>query len=216
MFLCHASRDEDTARKLKDVFERYFGFDVFIFQEGIDLTEEWDSVIIDRLKKSKLVVPIITENLKPSQFANQEIGIAIGWRKKIISIKMGEEGGMGFLGKFQACVHKDLENNIESGVDINEGFLATAAKIFKHLVTSHKYNLKKYKGLVVDSLLYALSQSPSFKTSMLICDSIVEADKTVPLLGRQILEIKAIMKTNSQVKNSDFALKTLEEFLSGK
>lgn len=216
VFITHSSLDEDFVSKLKCVLERYLGFNVFISEDNIEINEEWELKIINELKKSKLVIPIISENIKKAQFANQEIGLALGWQKKIVSIKICKDGEMGFLGSKQASQFKNIGSNIEKDVDIDYGYLATAAKIFKHILIKNEYNLRKYKGPVINSLLYALSESHSYKTSMIICEFIIEADKTVPLLIEQLQEIKKIMKANTQVKNSDFAIKVLNNFLSSK
>lgn len=101
-FLSHSTRDLESAKALKEEFERY-GFSVFLAHKNIKLSSDWVEEILFQLTSCKVFVALLTANFKTSDWCDQESGIAYINNLKVIPLNCdGQTNSYGFIGKYQA------------------------------------------------------------------------------------------------------------------
>ncbi len=110
VFISYSNEDRKIAAMAKDAFSM-IGVNSFMAHEDIQPTKQWKIEIISELKKCNLFAPIITENFKQSDWANQESGAAIIRGINIIPISIALPGETftnpyGFIGDYQALKYK--------------------------------------------------------------------------------------------------------------
>lgn len=106
IFISYSSKE----KKLAGAFAKFlaeFNFDVFLAHNDIEPSKEWEEEIVEQLKNSHVFVPIITENFKSSNWADQESGIAFIQGLKIIPINV-QLHPYGFLGRYQSLQLKTI------------------------------------------------------------------------------------------------------------
>ena len=80
---------------------------MFIAHDDIPGSSVWEEEIIKGIEKSDFFIPLISQEFIKSPFADQETGIAVYLKKKIIPIKLDYTNPYGFISKFQAIPYKD-------------------------------------------------------------------------------------------------------------
>jgi len=212
VFLSHSHIDKHIAGNFKQCFLRYFGFEVFLAHEDLEISTEWNQKLVANLKSCNIFIPLISKNSQSSVYVNQEIGLALGGAKKIIAIKLDTTDPFGFLSLYQACGFHTVGEIIEKGLNFDKGYFFTAAKIFTHIMHSTQYGIMKYKVPAIDSLIYALSQSSSWKTSIVVTSILLENQTLISLSPIQLKNLAKVVKQNSQVHQS-FAYQDLRKML---
>lgn len=71
-FIAHSSHDKDHALKLYELLSDN-GCRVFLDQKSITLGETWDQVITSAIYNTRITLVLISENVKGSHFAREEI-----------------------------------------------------------------------------------------------------------------------------------------------
>ncbi len=104
LFISHLARDADKAMRLKDALSTY-NIAGFVAHEDIMPTKEWQAEIERALGHMDAMLAIHTKGFSASYWTQQEVGFALGARKKIISFKMPEDP-TGFIQKNQAIYRK--------------------------------------------------------------------------------------------------------------
>jgi hypothetical protein len=202
VFISYSSQDKSLAGLFKQCFEEYAGFSVFLAHEDIAPALEWELKIIKNLKEADVIVPLITDNYRDSEFTDQEIGMALAWNKIIIPIKLSDINPYGFIKKIQAlkCQH-----------NYNKIINAVATIVF--VLTENK-EFNKFKEVVVDSVIEAFNNSNSFRTTRIIIGILT---KIKSFNSKQINGLKKAIRNNDQVYNEIYALpdfkRTLENNL---
>ncbi len=100
IFISYSSNDKVLAGDLKADLDTY-GFDTFLAHEDIDFATDWEKQILRELKSCDIFIPILSESFKESDWASQEIGIAIELQKKILPLSHGIDP-YGFIRGIQA------------------------------------------------------------------------------------------------------------------
>jgi len=99
IFLSYSSDDKILAGKIKNYLEQ-FQISVFLAHEDIEPTLEWRGEILHNLNDCDVFLPLLTQNFIKSEWTNQEVGIAFGNDKIIISLIVNIRP-FGFLEKDQ-------------------------------------------------------------------------------------------------------------------
>lgn len=146
-FALFISHKDEIKRKAHIIKKRLFlyGISSFVAHDDIEPTKEWIVEIERALVSMDALVALLTVGFSSSVWTNQEVGIAHGKEKLILSVKLGEDP-KGFIGKWQALAPMiDDENEI-------------AKQIASQLLTHSKTSMK-----MQDAYFYGLSRIGSFE-----------------------------------------------------
>lgn len=200
VFISYSSLDKSLAGLFKQCFENYAGFSVFLAHEDISPALDWELNIIKNLKEVDIVIPLITNNFRNSDFTDQELGMALAWEKIILPIKLVDINPYGFIKKLQALkCHSEQSDVIDAVITI---VLA--------LIDNDEFNI--YKDLVIDSVVEAFYKSNSYKTTSIIIRILTKIEN---FNTNQITRVKNAIKKNNQVYGF-FALPDFIKLLSDK
>jgi len=126
-FLSHSNKDKKIARRLADHL-RIYGFDVFVAHDDIDIGDEWEEILKEKIKTCRLFLVLLSKNFHESRYTDHEIGIATAFNKQIFPIRLDHTKPYGFMSKFQAkkispnVNHNETRNLAENLMRfINEG-----------------------------------------------------------------------------------------------
>lgn len=100
VFASYSTLNKEVVGRLKQELEG-FGLSVFLAHEDIDPCEEWEQVIIEKLNECDALMALLTEDYKKSDWADQEVGMAVMKGKKIIPVQV-DLVPYGFIKKYQA------------------------------------------------------------------------------------------------------------------
>lgn len=114
LFVSHVSKYKESASNLKSSLTEY-GIDCFVAHEDITPSKEWEVEIENGLFTMDALCAIVVPEFSESKWCDQEVGIALGQHKLVISINKGENP-YGFFGKFQALKSKDTSSDMAAEV----------------------------------------------------------------------------------------------------
>jgi hypothetical protein len=100
VFLSYTSVHKKEAGDLKGPLVS-FGASCFVTHEDIHPTKEWQGEIELALFSMEVMVPLLTEGFKESNWTDQEVGVAIGRGIPVVPVRLGKDP-YGFIGKYQA------------------------------------------------------------------------------------------------------------------
>ena len=120
LFISHRNTEKLLAKKIKDSI-KIFGVSSFVAHEDIKPSSEWVKEIEKALFSMDALLALLTKDFSSSFWTNQEIGVAFGREKHILSVKI-EEDPQGFISKFQAMKLKG-ENIEKLGIQIAKDLL---------------------------------------------------------------------------------------------
>lgn len=100
-FLSHSTDDKRVARKISDALAVY-GFRVFVAHDDIEIGDEWEEILKEKIKNCDLFLVLLSKNFHESRFTDHEVGIASAFNKQIFPIKVDDTKPYGFMSKFQA------------------------------------------------------------------------------------------------------------------
>ncbi len=101
-FISYSSKEKVVAGKLKKILESY-EIDSFLAHEDIEVSMEWQKVILEEAQRSQIFVFLLSENSLSSPWCQQEIGLALASPKNcVIPLSLDQSIPMGFLARFQA------------------------------------------------------------------------------------------------------------------
>lgn len=109
LFISHLTKYKESASNLKLCLSNY-GIDCFVAHEDITPSKEWEIEIEKALFTMDALCAIVVPDFVNSQWCDQEVGIALGQRKLVISIDKGQVP-YGFFGKYQALKSKNKKAN---------------------------------------------------------------------------------------------------------
>jgi len=201
VFISYSSHDKQLGGLFKQSFEKYAGFSVFLAHDDISPALEWEVKIIKNLKSTDIVIPLITDNYRGSEFTDQELGMSLALNKIIIPIKLSNINPYGFISKLQALKCRHNQNDIINAV----------ATIVFVLVSNNEFNT--YKDLVIDSVIGAFCNSDSYKTTRTIIRTLTKINTYNTY---QIDSLKKAIKTNSQIYDEVYALPTFLQLLKNR
>ena len=142
IFLSYADEDKFIVGELKRLLE-YRGFEVFVAHDDIKPTKIWEDEIIKNLKRCDLFIPIISDNFKKSDWADQETGIAFNENKLIIPMYM-DLPPYGFIHKIQ-------------GLKINKDQLEMTANDILEIIKENEKFKNEINDFIINSFLGSLS-----------------------------------------------------------
>lgn len=110
LFISHVSTYKESASNLKSSLALY-GIDCFVAHEDIMPSKEWEIEIENGLFTMDALCAIVVPEFSNSLWCDQEVGIALGQHKLVISISKGHIP-YGFFGKFQALKTKTTSSDM--------------------------------------------------------------------------------------------------------
>jgi hypothetical protein len=106
LFISHYHKEKELAGRIKGRLENRFNIDVFVAHDDINPTEEWQETILRELETSNVFIMLLSRDFKTSDWTDQETGIAIQLKQKIIPVAL-DIPPYGFAGKYQALKWKE-------------------------------------------------------------------------------------------------------------
>ncbi|HXX17945.1 MAG TPA: toll/interleukin-1 receptor domain-containing protein [Candidatus Acidoferrum sp.] len=100
IFLSYSHKSRKLAGQLKAGLE-HFDFTVFLAHEDIKPSAHWRTEIRKNLRDCDVFIPLLTRGFSESDWTDQETGIALALKKKIIPIKV-HQNPHGFIEAVQA------------------------------------------------------------------------------------------------------------------
>jgi hypothetical protein len=100
LFISHSSKQKIEIGEFK-VALRQYGIDAFVAHDDIEPTKEWQDVIETALHTCEAFTAYLTLDFQPSDWCDQEVGVALARGILIIPIRKGKNP-YGFMGKYQA------------------------------------------------------------------------------------------------------------------
>jgi hypothetical protein len=88
IFVSYVDEDISLARRAKKQFEAY-GWSAFLASDDIRPSENWRDEILAHINSCSALIAIVTPRTTQSAWMNQEVGIAMGKGKRIISLIFG-------------------------------------------------------------------------------------------------------------------------------
>lgn len=180
LFLSHLAKNKVETTQLKEQLEP-FGISAFVAHEDIEPTKEWQTEIESALATMDALVALLAPGFKESSWCDQEVGVAIGRKLPIISVRQGLDP-YGFIGKYQAV----------------QGDGKTAALLAKEI-----FNLFIINPIIgpkiTDALVKQLADSYSFDRSKTLIAHIKQSNF---LNSKHVTSMKSAVKNNSQVNGS--------------
>lgn len=177
VFLSHLAAMKVQIAQLKNELKEY-GIISFVAHEDIEPTKEWQSEIESALSTMDALIALLAPGFKESNWCDQEVGVAIGRRLPVISVRVGLDP-YGFIGKYQALqgAGKDMPT--------------LAREIFDLLLQSPLIGPK-----ITAALVKMLSESYSFAESKRVLGLI---EKSKYLNAKHASAMKDAISSNSQV-----------------
>ena len=110
IFLSYNTIDKVLAGQLKSELESR-GLKCFLAHDDIEPSEPWQIEILRNLENCSFLIAIITDEFRKSKWTDQEVGHAIGTRKRIIPLFQNETPH-GFLNQIQGIniTNKDISS----------------------------------------------------------------------------------------------------------
>ncbi len=133
LFISHLSSNKQSASYLKSCLSNY-GIDCFVAHEDITPSKEWEIEIEKALFTMDALCAILTRDFINSEWCDQEVGIALGQKKLVISVNKGAVP-YGFIGKYQALKSASTANGM-------------ALEIWKTISTNDRTKAVYWKKLV--------------------------------------------------------------------
>jgi hypothetical protein len=99
LFLSYNTLDKGFAGDLKDAMESEFSATVFLAHECLEVSQEWRGRILEELRSCDVLIALVTENFRVSNWTDQEVGHALAGGKRIVPIYTPELHG--FLAAIQ-------------------------------------------------------------------------------------------------------------------
>lgn len=180
VFLSHLAANKSETMQLKEQLES-FGITAFVAHEDIEPTKEWQTEIESALATMDALVALLAPGYKESNWCDQEVGVAIGRRIPIVSVRVGLDP-YGFIGKYQG-----IQGAGKSPMQL-------AQKIFELLIPNPNIGPK-----ITDALVKQLDDSYSFDLSKRFIGLIKQSKY---LNSKHISTMKESVKNNSQVRGS--------------
>lgn len=182
VFISYSDLDKLIAGKLKEYLITYCGYNAFLAHEDMVPSKNFKEEIIKKIKKMDVFVPLISQNFVTSAYADQEVGIAIAEKRKIIPISI-DLNPYGFISDYHALKYRDDLKNLAITIGL--------------LVVKNFPN--KYQKKAKDSIVKALDGSLHFVDSNVIISILCECQN---LNTEQLDSIQKSIKNNSQVKGA--------------
>ncbi len=203
VFISYSSVQKNIGGRFKACLTSYCGYETFIAHSDIPGSLIWEDEIIKAIESADFFIPLISDAFKVSDFTDQETGIAVSLKKKIIPIKLEDINPYGFINKYQAMKYKKYQAYDGIRDNIKELVLTIAQIVL---------NDKQYHEKAINSTVYAFCNSSSFDTTNATIKIMLNYDHFV---SRHLDQIGQAIKRNPQIAGA-FGLLAFREFLHRK
>ena len=181
-FLSHADKERKIAGSLKEKLHPY-GVDVFVAHDDLEGGTEWMSRLYAEIKECEIFLILLSENYHPSNFTDQELGMALSYEKPIIPICIDSKIPYGFMSRYQCIKANPVFYDVKEVVSI----------IMKHSKSGQEF---------VDLLISQLERADSFNAASKYAEDLLPYDK---LSKEQTSRVLNAYNNNSQIYNSFMA-----------
>lgn len=199
-FISYSSKQKVIGGKLKTYLENFCGYDTFIAHEDIPGSTIWEEEIVQAIEKADFFIPLISKDFKESPFTDQETGIAVYLKKRIIPIRLEITNPYGFINKYQALQYKRYSSDYSLHDNIKE-LVLTIAQI--------GLNYEPCRQKTINSLVYAFCTSSSFDTTNATIKTMLNYDS---FTSNHLKQITQAIKSNDQITGA-FGLLEFKKFL---
>lgn len=177
LFISHLSENKNSASNLKRFLQDY-GIDGFVAHEDITPSKEWEQEIEAALFSLDALCAIVVPGFEKSQWCDQEVGIALGRRRMVFSIKKGKNP-YGFFGKYQALPSQNSAKGM--------------AKAVVKAICTNEFTRGDFFSKIVNLVLSASSEVTALRFIQVLLE-LENVDKQyVGLLHDNIIDNKAAM-----------------------
>lgn len=177
-FISYTSEYKAKAGDLKRILQRH-GINAFLAHEDIEPLNEWLPEIERALFSMDILIALLTDGFRNSDWTDQEIGVALGRKKPIVPIRLGANP-YGFIGRYQAISGHEKQSD------------EIAEEILDHLLRNDST-----KELAKDAFIVSVAHSDNFYRSNQLADSLRCIDTLTP---NQALSLVAAFNANAQVR----------------
>ena len=180
LFISHLAKHREYTGQLKEALAAY-GITSFVAHTDIHPTAQWQNEIETALSTCEVLIALMHQGFKDSDWTDQEVGFAMGRGIPTYSVRFDADP-YGFIGRFQA-----FNGNNKSVEDL-------AVEIFDVLKT-RKQTLRRMAGVLVSRF----ETSHSFKEAKTNIGRLEALTDWSPTFSKRIL--KAV-EENSQIDGS--------------
>ena len=179
LFISHLSEYKVSASNLKDCLQS-FGVDGFVAHEDITPSKEWELEIEAALFSMDALCAIVAPGFEKSRWCDQEVGIALGRKKMVFSIRKGKNP-YGFFGKYQALPSQGSANDM--------------AKELTKAICANEFTRGEYFTKLVNLILNAASEAIAIRFIQVLSEA--------EYLDKQYVGLLHDNFTNNQVVMTD-------------
>lgn len=158
-----------------------FGITAFVAHVDIEPTKEWQVEIESALATMDGLIALLALGFKESNWCDQEVGVAIGRRLPIVSVRLGLDP-YGFIGKYQAVQ------------GIGKDHKVLARELYEIFMLNPSIGPK-----ITSALVKMLSESFSFDESKRLITLI---EKSTYLTTKHVASMQESVEKNGQVSSS--------------
>lgn len=180
LFISHLSDYKVSASNLKECLQDY-GIDGFVAHEDITPSKEWEQEIEAALFSLDALCAIVDPGFEKSNWCDQEVGIALGRKKMVFSIKKGKDP-YGFFGKYQALPNLEIANDM--------------AKELTKAICVNEFTRGEYFTKLVNLILNASSETIALGFIQVLSEAEYLDKQWVSLLHDNIVNNQTVMKDN--------------------
>jgi len=206
VFIAYADEDKSLAGEYKTYLEVHCGFRVFVAHEDNVPARDWMPQIKENISASDVMAVLISERSKQSNYVNQEIGIAIGLDIRIFPFMVDGTPPFGFIDKIHGFPF----------VKTTELRIVRHCSMFFSVLTTDTEISSNFDYLAVNSVIYALSNSPNWKDTNVIINLLTETEKHNNFTKEQLTSIKSACCSNSEVYGGAYAYPDFKKLLETK
>lgn len=110
VFLSYAHKDRDDAVFIQKRLEKA-GMNVFVADEHLPAPDVWRPILFDRITNCDFFVVWRTKNYHRGRYTDQELGMGIGCKKKIIIMSSPQGSDYGFMLGYTSIEHDESRIN---------------------------------------------------------------------------------------------------------
>lgn len=180
VFLSHLASMKADISHLREELAKV-GILAFVAHLDIEPTKEWQVEIESALASMDGLIALLAPGFKESNWCDQEVGVAIGRKLPIVSVRLGLDP-YGFIGKYQAV----------QGAGKNHQTLAR--ELYDIFMLNPTIGPK-----ITSALVKMLSESPSFDESKRL---IALIEKSAYLTTKHVASMQESVEKNGQVSSS--------------
>jgi hypothetical protein len=180
VFLSHLASMKVATTELRVELSK-FGISAFVAHVDIEPTKEWQVEIESALATMDGLIALLAPGFKESNWCDQEVGVAIGRRLPIVSVRLGLDP-YGFIGKYQAVQ------------GIGKDHKVLAKELYEIFMLNPSIGPK-----ITSALVKMLSESFSFDESKRLITLI---EKSTYLTTKHVASMQESVEKNGQVSSS--------------